>query len=86
MDIESKINKRLNELERSLECEHASGANPDSYNVGWLEGGIHALRAVRPEQGHLVQRGLDWVCPVCNTWIDDTELACGCGRTRPKRA
>ena len=81
----SQITNAIARLERSLEVSLADGEDPDGYNVGWIEGAIFELRRVAEvETGHLIQVNGDWVCPACETWIDPSELGCGCGRVRPR--
>lgn len=85
MTLLGTIQRRIRELEKSLELELRDGADPDGYNVGWLQGAIYELRRLVPsrELGTLVEQDGDWVCPSCGIWIEPTELGCGCGRMRP---
>jgi hypothetical protein len=51
MDLATSIARRIIELEHSLDRALADGTDPDSYNVGWLDGGLHALRALTAIDG-----------------------------------
>lgn len=85
MTLPQVIERRIRQLEKRLEAELADGADPDGYNVGWLEGAIYELRRLEPspESDSLVEQDGEWLCPSCGIWIDPAELGCGCGRMRP---
>ncbi len=83
-----RLAQRLRVLERQLATSLDDGADPDGYNVGWLEGAIYELRALQGPGGaprHLVLVNGEWTCPECNIVIYPEEEGCGCGRRRPPR-
>jgi hypothetical protein len=80
----ASVSSHIRELERKLDNELDEGVSPDSFNVGWLEGGIFELRRLIAEPPGslkcLEPHSGGWRCPDCEVWIDPTELGCGCCR------